>query len=193
MAGVQAERKGGFAGMLYKIKKAKELAERKAEAERLEAAEPKGEIVPGERMLDALDLKIQELEDASDLEEAVQQAGGVPAIISASQEHLGSPRVQTKFVRVLGDICISDRLATDISAGRGLEAIIEAARSHIDSAELQVAVADALRNLSELPEIALGVSRLGHRDTAGSVESAPRGDCRAGRRCRRALGPFGPR
>ena len=55
-------------------------------------------------------------------------------------------------------------LRSQITNAGGTDALIEAARIHYDSIEVQAAVAGALRNLSELDQIAVDIA------TAGGIE-----------------------
>ena len=54
-----------------------------------------------------------------------------------------------------------------------MEAIIDAARRHFDSVQVQAAVAGALRNLSELDEVAADIVSLGGIETPSEPNPDP--------------------
>ena len=62
---------------------------------------------------------INALEQDADLEQAVQAAGGVTALINMASKHDDSPLVQAQFAGVLRDLCISDEIALEIHQAGG--------------------------------------------------------------------------
>ena len=64
-------------------------------------------------------------------------------------------------------------IAAEMHQAGGLEAIIDAARRHFDSVQVQAAVAGALRNLSELDEVAADIASLGGIETPSEPNPNP--------------------
>ena len=124
-------------------------------------AKKEEEAAAAARTLGDVEAMINALEQDADLEQAVQAAGGVTALINMASKHEDSALVQAQFAGVLRDLCISDEIALEIHQAGGVESIIDAARRHFDSIEVQAAVAGALRNLSELDEVAADIASLG--------------------------------
>ena len=69
--------------------------------------------------------------------------------------------MQSQFAGVLRDLCISDEIAAEIHAPAASPRSSRRRRRHYDADDVQAAVAGALRNLSELDEIAQDISGLG--------------------------------
>ena len=76
-------------------------------------------------------------------------------------------------VRGRGRARVRVEIAAEIHQAGGVEAIIDAARRHFDSVQVQAAVAGALRNLSELDEVAADIASLGGIETPSEPNPDP--------------------
>ena len=66
--------------------------------------------------------------------------------------------MQTFFASVARDACLSEEIALELAGAEGIPALVGGAQKHYDNADVQAAVAGALRNLSDYDECALDVA-----------------------------------
>ena len=126
-----------------------------------EKARKEAEAQAASQKLGDVEAMISVLEQDADLEQAVDAAGGVKALIAMASDHENSELVQGQFAGVLRDLCCSDEIALEIHEAGGVKSLVEAARRHFHSVEVQGSVAGALRNLAELDEVAADIAALG--------------------------------
>ena len=91
------------------------------------------------------------------LENAVAAGGGLGTIIELAKENKATAEVCKQFADLVHELSMTDAMARELKREGAIDLLVEAAQRHHDSTEVQMTVANAIRNLCDVEEIALGM------------------------------------